>query len=264
MSARRGPGPDRGAAVSFDGAAESYAAARPSYPQALFESVLAGLPADGRILEIGAGSGQASVALASRGHQVLCLEPGGRLAAAAVRALASRPRARVVPTTFEAWPLERAAFDLVFAAQAFHWIDPAVGLGKCAEALRDGGTAAFVWNVPEPEASLRAALDRAYRRFAPELAGRWHRRPFAPFLDGFGAALAASPAFGGAAVERFPWSARYDAARWRRLLETFSDHRIEPAERRRALLDAVAAEIDAIGGAFELRYVAVLHRARRR
>src|SRR4029450_804296 len=46
--------------------------------------------------------------------------------------------------SFEAWPVQRQAFDLVLAAQAFHWIAPEYGCAKAADALKPGGALAIV------------------------------------------------------------------------------------------------------------------------
>src|ERR687885_2663713 len=128
----------------FDEAAELYDRARPGYPAALF-SELAELACIGpgcRVLEIGCGTGQATVPLAERGCEIVCVELGASLAAVARRKLARFPSVRVEVTAFEAWPLPAEPFDTVCAATAFHWIDPAVRVTKAARALRRGGALA--------------------------------------------------------------------------------------------------------------------------
>jgi SAM-dependent methyltransferase len=64
--------------TTFDEVALLYDEVRPGYPEELFEEVvsLSGIPSDGRILEIGCGTGQASVPLAGRGYRVLYVEVG--------------------------------------------------------------------------------------------------------------------------------------------------------------------------------------------
>src|SRR3712207_5907464 len=87
--------------ATFDGAALLYDRVRPGYPEELFDDVVArtGLPRGGRVLEIGCGTGQATVPLARRGYCVLCVELGENLAAVARRNLASYPRQRCSPRT---------------------------------------------------------------------------------------------------------------------------------------------------------------------
>ncbi|MDQ4126690.1 MAG: class I SAM-dependent methyltransferase, partial [Actinomycetota bacterium] len=133
--------------TSFDGAAMLYDEVRPGYPEALFDDVvsLSGIPSGGRILEIGCGTGQATVPLARRGYPIMCVELGENLAAVARRNLAAYPRVEVQTGDFEEWPLEAGTFDLAVSATAFHWLDPTVAYRKVARALKTGGAIALFW-----------------------------------------------------------------------------------------------------------------------
>ena len=144
------PNTNRERRFVFDEVAELYARARPTYPPELVEDIIreSGLHAGARILELGCGPGNASVLFAGRGYRLLCLEPGPRLADVARRRLAGDGNARVAVTTFEDWPLEPEAFELLFAAQSFHWMDPTVRFTKAARALKPDGTLAIFANRP--------------------------------------------------------------------------------------------------------------------
>jgi SAM-dependent methyltransferase len=92
-------------------------------------------------------SGKATLPLARRGFRITCVEPGSALAAEARRNLASFPEINVVQSTFEDIdPWGHDAFDLVFAAAAWHWLDPAVRYRRASELLRPGGHVAF-WSA---------------------------------------------------------------------------------------------------------------------
>ena len=71
---------------SFDAVAEIYNEVRTGYPEMLVEDILSlsRIPDKGRILEIGCGSGNATVAFARRGYTILGIELGANLAALAV------------------------------------------------------------------------------------------------------------------------------------------------------------------------------------
>src|SRR5437870_5484537 len=131
--------------ATFDDVALLYDQVRPGYQEALFEDVvvLSGIPPGGRILEIGCGTGQATLPFARRGYRILAVELGANLAAVARAKLAAYPAVQVHIGTFEEWPVEERAFDLAIAATAFHWIDPAVRCRKTAAALRPGGALAL-------------------------------------------------------------------------------------------------------------------------
>ena len=156
---------------TFDQAAELYDRVRPRYPPALFDDLaaLTGIGPGSRVLEIGPGTGQATIPLAERGCQVVAVELGAHLAAAARRNLARFPAVEVVTAPFEDWPLPAEPFDLVLAATAFHWIDPAVRVAKAADALRPGGWLATIatHHVAGGDESFFAAAQDCYIRWDP-------------------------------------------------------------------------------------------------
>jgi ubiquinone/menaquinone biosynthesis C-methylase UbiE len=108
--------------TTFDEAASLYDEVRPGYPEDLFDDVvsLSGIQPGGRILEIGCGTGQATVPFARRCYRILCVELGENMAAVARRNLEGYPRAEVRTGAFEDLPLQERAFDLAISATAFH------------------------------------------------------------------------------------------------------------------------------------------------
>ncbi len=113
----------------FDEAPSLYDRYRPGYPDAAVEAMveLAEVPPAGRVLEVGAGTGQLTLPLVERGFNVTALEPGPRMAALLVRKLDPYPASRVVVARFEDAVQEPSAFDLVASATAFHWWTPNSG-----------------------------------------------------------------------------------------------------------------------------------------
>ena len=135
--------------ATFDSVADRYQQARPAYPDELYAELLSatGLRSGDRALEVGCATGKATVPLAELGLAITCLEPGSRLARAARSNLARYPRVQVVQDAFEDWqPSGPERFDLVFAATAWHWIDPAVGYQLAWRLLRPGGYLA-IWRT---------------------------------------------------------------------------------------------------------------------
>ncbi len=105
---------------------------------------LSGLPHGGRILEIGCGTGQATLPMAERGYRVVAVELGANLAAVARHKLARFASVEVHVGNFEDWRLPEEGFDLVMAASSFHWLDTEVALSKAAAALRPEGALAII------------------------------------------------------------------------------------------------------------------------
>ena len=130
----------------FNRIADEYDDARPPYPAALWASLEeAGAVYPGvRILELGAGSGQATRELVARGAVVDAVEPGPSLAA---QLRAVLPGVTVHPQHAEALALLAGGYDAVVAATAWHWMDAPAVLPRVHRALRPGGVLAVWWNV---------------------------------------------------------------------------------------------------------------------
>jgi protein-L-isoaspartate O-methyltransferase len=101
--------------AGFDIAAEDYQRIRPACPAQLFDDLIdrAGLQAGDRVIEIGCGTGEATVPLAERGLALTAVELGTELAAIARHRLAGFPAAEVVTCSFEDWLPQGAPFDAV-------------------------------------------------------------------------------------------------------------------------------------------------------
>jgi SAM-dependent methyltransferase len=140
---------------AFGRVAEEYDRVRSSYPDELVDEACAGLLPGARVVEVGSGTGKLTVALVARGLDVDAVEPDEEMAAIARRHVGDAARFRIA--RFEDAELPERAFDAVFSATAFHWIDPAVGWAKAARLLRPGGTLALLTHV-----AARSELSDAY------------------------------------------------------------------------------------------------------
>ena len=157
-----------------DQVAQRYDRARPGYPAALFDDIInyAGLAADARILEIGCGTGQATLPLAQRGYAIDCLEPGTQMAAIARANLANFPGVKVHGADFERFSHPPASYDLLLSATAFHWVDPKIRFRKAHDLLKSRAALALFWHRPvQTEASrdFVDAVQHIYNSVAPEL-----------------------------------------------------------------------------------------------
>jgi SAM-dependent methyltransferase len=256
---------------TFDDVALLYDQARPGYPAALFDDVVAlsGIPSGGRILEIGCGTGQATLPLARRGYQIVCVELGAHLAAVARRNLAPYPRAQVHVGTFETWPVDAGAFDLTLAATSFHWVDPAVRYTQAAHALKPGGAIALFWSHHVRGATDTGFFDAVqliYERETPELTEQDSRLlTAAEFGAPEKAAIEQSGLFGEVAVRGYEWEVTYTATTYIDVLNTYSGHRLLPDARRARLFHAIAELIDTqYGGHITKGYLTNLYVAPRR
>jgi len=240
---------DRTRAESFGTVAEQYDRLRPGYPDAVLADLLALRPGDA--LDVGCGTGKASLPLARAGVRVLGVEVDERMSAVA------RGHGLAVETApFEQWDAAGRTFDLVLSGQAWHWIDPDRGARVVADVLRPGGHVALFWNLGAHPSDLKDVLDGIYAEEMPrqpESVLRGGRRSLdsdARALDAVGLRTHET--------RSYPWQQTYRRDEWLALLRTHSDHATLPPDTRERLLDRVGAVIDAHGGSIRLEYETTL------
>ncbi|MBM7799101.1 SAM-dependent methyltransferase [Microlunatus panaciterrae] len=209
--------------MHFDAHAEIYDRARPPYPDALWIRLQeqGWLRRGTRVIELGAGTGQATGPMLQAGAAVTVVEPGEALAD---RLRRRWPEAAVHVATAESMPVPPATFDLAVAATAVHWFDLDVVLPKLHRALVPGGHFA-VWrtvfgdpSVPVSPFRERVAAITARRGGEPP-----RRGPGELATEGWAAQLTESGHFVTIHIEEFHWTVEFRTDQIRDLFTTFSN-----------------------------------------
>ncbi len=189
----------RDTAQGFDGNAEAYERARPSYPAEAIAHIVghAGIGPGRRVLDLAAGTGKLTRLLMPTGADVVAVEPVPGMRAVLERAL---PDVEVHDGTAEALPLPDGSVDAVTVAQAFHWFEPPVALAEIARVLKPGGALVLVWNT----------RDRGHdwvRRFGDLLVDDPNaERPYDSYYEvDYAAVIAAAGSFTAAEVWSHDW-----------------------------------------------------------
>ncbi len=247
-----GESPESG--LHFERVADIYSRARPPYPDAVYERLVEfGVVGPGhRLLEIGAGSGQATSRLVEAGGVVTAVDPGPVLSAQLARLV---PAAEVIVDTFEnavaGGRLPHDWYDSVCIATAFHWLNPAVALPAIQRILVPHGLLA-VWrhifgdpSAPTTRFRNRMAEIVARREESPEARQR-HRAQF-DWVD----ALTAAGLFVPLHQEHLRWNIDLSAPQAYDLFSTFSDW--QPHE-----VEEIAAVVDELGGTITEHYQTTL------
>jgi len=252
---------------TFDSAADLYETARPSYPTELFDDLveLAELEPGDRLFEIGCATGKATRPLLERGFSVVCVEMGEQLAERARRNLAGLP-VEIHVESFEAWDGEPGTFDLVYAATAWHWVDPALRYRKAHQLLRPGGHLAF-WSAlhafPEGFDPFFSEIQDVYDAIGESHPGEWPPPPPDKIPDDR-AEIEDSGLFDDVEVRRYIWETSYTADDYIALLDTFSGHIAMEAERREHLYREIRQRIgQRPDRRVKRHWYAILHVARR-
>jgi SAM-dependent methyltransferase len=240
--------------ASFDSIARLYHQARPGYPDALFDHLcqITGVGTRSRLLEIGCGTGHATLPLAVRGLRIDCVELGQQMAAIARDKLASHPRVQVTVADFDAWETA-ARYHLVYSASAYHWLNPKTRIDRIARLLRPRGWLA-AWRSHHvrgsgASAEFFLAAQSIYAREAPALATKFTG------LDEASAIRPeeveewqASGSFEEVQTRAYTWAMDYTAEAYVGMLDTHSDHRTLPAGHRARLYDGITRLVGAFGG----------------
>ena len=241
-------------AESFGADSRRYDRARPGYPGALVERIVATCPGPG-ILDVGCGTGIAARQFQAVGCRVLGVDPDARMAE-----LARQRGVEVEVAVFEAWDPAGRAFDAVIAAQAWHWVDPVAGAAKAAQALHPGGRLAVFWNAFQPPRGLAEAFAEVHRQVMPDSPNFWAM----PMLDSYLTMCAQAAdgirqagAFGDQEQWRFGWERHYTRDEWLDQVPTLGPHTQLPPATLDDLLAGIGAAIDAAGGGFTMQYTTV-------
>jgi len=268
----RGP-PTKG--LVFGQVAELYDRARPGYAAELVDDVVSfvGLEAP-RVLEVGAGTGKATVAFAGRAAELLALEPDAEMARIAARSCAALANVSIEQTTFEDWEPGDRRFDLLVSAQAWHWVNPDIGYPKARRVLRPSGALALLWHRSVwGDGPLRNSLIAVYEEVVPGLLATKPTFPglLTPTIPGpltteadarRPGEIESSGVFGNVEVRSHHWRCRYSTEEYLELLGTQSDHVLLDPSTRRALFDRVEELLEAEGGEVVVPYVTHVFLAR--
>jgi SAM-dependent methyltransferase len=153
---------DADRSTSFGAVAADYDRVRPSPAPEALEWLLPGRR--DLVVDVGAGTGLFSRALASRGAHVVAVEPDDRMRMVLQQ---NSPGVEAVAGSGEAIPLPDASADGVFFSSAWHWMDPDKAIPEVARVLRDGGRFGVIWTSRDSESTWVRA-DEWFRDAAPE------------------------------------------------------------------------------------------------
>jgi SAM-dependent methyltransferase len=229
-------------ALVFGRAALEYDRVRPGYPPALVDDALAyaGPFTTAGVVDVGAGTGRATLAFADRGARVTAVEPDARMAAVLA------DRADGLPVTVHVGPFEAfvpaAPFDLLICAQAWHWIDEATRWDLAADAVRPGGAVALFWNADRPADPRDAdVLRAAHQRHAPDL---WREDPPAIESTLDWTEMAGQPRLVDYGNRLYRWQRALPVADYLALLATTSAYLMVDDAVRSALFEDILGRLD--------------------
>ncbi|MFH1840176.1 MAG: class I SAM-dependent methyltransferase [Nanoarchaeota archaeon] len=164
-------GRDLSLGKTFRKVSEEYDSARTGYPEEVIDYILtqSGIGKDGRILDVGCGTGKATTVFAERGYEVVGVDIGEELIAIARRNTAGNPKVTYQVSKFENANLDPESFDLVVSAQAWHWVDSEVGYQKVHDLLKREGHFSILWKSQQyDQLEFLKELRKLYKKCCPK------------------------------------------------------------------------------------------------
>lgn len=158
--------------LKFNEDAYNYDKYRPTYPKDLFNDIMkfSGIRKKDKVLEIGIGTGQATLPFLQAGCDVTAIELGDKLAEYSRNKFALHNNIRIINSDFIDYEIDENTYDLIYSATAFHWIAPERGYDKSKKILKSGGAIALFWNHPYPnrlDDEVNQANRRIYDKYCP-------------------------------------------------------------------------------------------------
>ncbi|HUI70717.1 MAG TPA: class I SAM-dependent methyltransferase [Spirochaetia bacterium] len=239
----------------FETAAEKYEEFRPSYAMGVVDGLVhrAHLSEGARLLEIGCGTGKATRLFAPKGFQMDCVDPGEQLLEIAKTVCKPWPNARFSRAKLEELTLPPDFYDLVFAAQAFHWVDPETRWKRCHATLAPGGTMALLYNYAAIPADgpQRELSQRILALSGGTLVPKDHEEEIKRWVQ----EMAATGLFTGPETIRKGWSERHDAESYLGLSLTYSDFMVLEKSAKELISEAIRAAVRKNGGFWDVQFV---------
>lgn len=251
--------------LTFNEDEKNYDKWRPRYCAELFTRIMeySGVGEGSRAVEVGIGTGQATLPFLWAGCEVQAVEYGEKLAAFCKQKFSEYSGFQVFTGRFEDFEERGSRFDLLYSATAFHWIDEKIGYRKAYDLLKPGGIIALFWNRPHverPGSALEKKIQHVYETYRPSGAGK--SRQETPYrlrhelLEQYG--------FTNVRTELFFSYRELAAKEYLCLLRTYSDHRAMPEDIRREFEWEMEQAIVSEGGKVHIYDTMDLHLGRKK
>ncbi len=252
---------------TFSRVIKDYDTARPGYPQELYDTVtgFAGIGPGAKVLEVGAGTGQATDLFLQGDFLLDLLEVSEEQVKFLNQKYGDNPRVTVKKDYFEQYETEKT-YDLIYSATAFHWVDSWVGYPKAWGMLKLGGALAVFWHMSSVTyyaGGIFDGLNTLKKKYLPEESLGFDAEGIQKVKERRITQIQSGGCFGVPKVYEYRWTDIYDADRYVTLLNTYSGTQALSEESRRMYLEEVREYINANGGIVELPQHEMLYLVRK-
>lgn len=249
---------------TFSNVINDYEYARPKYPRELYEKthLFAGLTDKVDILEVGAGTGQATDLFLQNGkYDIDLLEVSREQADFLREKYKDNDNVNVVCSYFEDCNEEKK-YDMIYSATAFHWIDSDVGYPKAYRMLKKGGTMAVFWQMSSVifyDFGLFKGLNKIKKKYFSNESLGFDENGIQKVKERRIGQIQSGGCFSEPECYEFRWVDSYDADRYVALINTYSSTQLLDENVRTAYLNEIRRYIEENGGIVEMPQLVMLY-----
>lgn len=250
---------------TFDNAAIDYDRSRIVYGKELYEDIFRYKPihADSHVLEIGIGTGKATLPILETKCHLVAIEPGEHLASFSKKRFQTYPHFTLYNKTLQDYVCPADSFDFIYAATAFHWVPEEYGYKRVYELLKSGGAfARFAYHAgPDKQRkALTSEIQALYKQYMhSESEPREYCEEDAKSLS----EIAKKYGFMDTKYKLYHFTKDFTADQYMELLRTYPDHMAVQQPDREKLFDAIHHAINKNGGVITVYYTMDLQLARK-
>ena len=242
----------------------NYEKMRPTYVKELYDDIIqfSMLDSNKKALEIGIGTGQATLPFLSTGCKLTAVELGEDMSKFSKEKFTKFHNFDIINSDFENVNLENDTYDMIYSATAFHWIPQEIGYTKVFNLLKSGGVMALFWNHPaREEGEFEIAIQKVYNNHRTSIESPVHRFSEEKCLK----ITETIKKYGFIDVEYklYHQTRFFDAPQYMALLNTYSDHMARQEENRVMLEKELSDVINHFGGKIDIQDTIDLYLARK-
>lgn len=250
---------------TFDNATTDYEQSRPTYPKEIYEDIFRYKPidSDSYVLEIGLGTGKATLPILEKRCHFTGIEPGEQLAGLAQKRYQAYANFSLFHQTLQDFTSADQSFDLIYAATSFHWIPEEYGYNRVYNLLKPGGAfARFAYHAggDKGRVSMTEEIQEIYSKYlnlkeTPKEYGMGDAKKLAEIACQYG--------FCDTEYQLYSVRKDFTADEYMALLRTYPNHmKVEEADRK-MLFDGIHSAINNHGGIITVYYTMDMELARK-
>ncbi len=158
--------------VMFNENVSNYDKWRPTYCKKLFCDIIqySKLDQNKKAIEVGIGTGRATLPFLMTGCNITAIEIGKNLAEYSRWKFNQYKNLNICNTSFEDFKCDDNSVDILYSGTAFHWIPKDIGYPKTLKLLKNNGTIALFWNrsfISREDKLLHKKIQDIYKKYRP-------------------------------------------------------------------------------------------------